>query len=265
MHNALFTRFATASIAVAPLALVSALIGVDGSHAGQASDQTVVIGSPEATAPTGTPAKPRPARPRRPADPTLDSLAHSAGGLIFGRASGTAPDLSPLSAAIAPASRQSGQDEITERGRSGDWSAGLATAAYAATPYGRSWIDAPKAAWNAGRTGASNAFTAPAGTPGSPPDSEDPAGGTDIPGNPQVFYATENPVIVLTAASPGATPAESAEEPLASLAAPLIATRDTTNRAIPEPAALGLALGALGLLGIGHRGQRPARRKACRA
>lgn len=258
MHNAFFTRFATASIAVVPLALVSILISIDGSHAGQTGGQRNPIDSPTASAQAETTARPRTAPLRRPADPALENFADA---LIFGRAS--APDADPTSRASGPTTaaaptRRDGQDEGTERGRAADWATGLASAPHGATPYGHGWLAAPQAVWSAaGQGGASRAFSAPTASPGS----DNPASGPSIPGNPQVFYATENPVTVLTAASRGATPAALTEEPLAVLTSPVLTARNGSSQAIPEPASLGLALGALGLLGVARHGRQPARRQ----
>lgn len=266
MHKAFFTRFATAGIAVAPLTLVSALIWIDGSHAGQTSGQRGLAVAPETTAQTGTPTKPRPVPPLRPADPTLDSIGYSAEALVFGRASDPDATPAPTRSAITPTGLRGRQDGSTEPGHADQWAADLAPSAHAASPYGRHWIGTPQAFWNAGQPGVSRAFTAPTGTSGSSvssgttPGSENPASGPSAPGTPQLFYAPDNPVAVLTAASPGATPAESSGEPLALLAAPVITARNATSQAVPEPSTLGLALGALGLAGLGRCSRRPARR-----
>ena len=263
MHNTFFTRFAAAGVAVAPLTLISALIWIDGSHAGQADGQRERGVAPETTAQTGTPAKRRPSPPQRLADPTQDSLAHGTEALFFGRASDPGLTQARASASAAPADPRGGQDGSTERGRADEWAPGLAPSAHLNTPYGRNWIAAPQAVWNANQPGVSSAFTAPtggSGGSGTTPGSQNPAGSASIPGNPQLFYAPEDPVAVLTAASPGATPAESSGEAQPLLAAPAIMALDATRRAIPEPSALGLALGALGLAGIGQRSRRGARR-----
>lgn len=263
MHNTFFTRFAAAGVAVAPLTLISALIWIDGSHAGQADGQRERGVAPETTAQTGTPAKRRPSPPQRLADPTQDSLAHGTEALFFGRASDPGLTQARASASAAPADPRGGQDGSTERGRADEWAPGLAPSAHLNTPYGRNWIAAPQAVWNANQPGVSSAFTAPtggSGGSGTTPGSQNPAGSASIPGNPQLFYAPEDPVAVLTAASPGATPAESSGEAQPLLAAPAIIALDATRRAIPEPSALGLALGALGLAGIGQRSRRGARR-----
>ena len=252
MHNTAFSRFAAAGIAVAPLTLVSALVWIDGSHAGQAMGQRDAIAPAETTAQTGSAAKPRAVPRRRAADATLDSLGYGADALVFGRASASAPAPS----AIGPTGHHGGHGDRTDQSRAEDWAAGLAHSGHAAMPYGRSWIAAPPAAWDAGRSGVSSAFAAPTGSASPGAVSENPAGSASTP---QLLHTPENPVAVLTAASRGATPAESTEEPLALLTAPLITAREATSRAIPEPSALALALGALGLAGIGHRSRRPAR------
>lgn len=257
MHNTFFTRIAAAGVAVAPLTLISALIWIDGSQAGQAGGQRERGAGPESTAQTEATPRRRPTPPQRPADPTLDGTGYSADALVFGRA-GT-PDSAPAPArsVITPTGLRGPQGESTEPGHVGDWAAGPASYAHAARHYGHDWITAPQAVWNAGQPGVSSAFAAPTGSSGSAP----PTGSPNAPGNPQLFYPPENPVVVLTAASPGATPAESSAEPLALPAAPAITARDATGRAIPEPSTLGLALGALGLAGIGQRSRRPARRR----
>lgn len=264
MHKALFSRFAAASVAVVPLTLVSALVWIDGSLAGQAGGRRDGADAPTIAAHSPTTARPRPDAQRRRADPPLDSLTYGAAALFFGRADAPEPRQAPARGSAAQASQTGAQGDGTRPGHTDDWTAGLAMAAAGAKPYGHDWIAAPQAAWNPGRPGVSSAFTPPAGSSASPSGSpsgnpqgtESPAGGAGIPGSPQVFNSAEDPVAVLMAAARGATPAESTAEPLALLAAPVITARDATARAIPEPPSFGLALGALGLAGIGLRGRR---------
>lgn len=265
MHKALLSRFAAASVAVVPLTLVSALVWIDGSLAGQAGGRRDGADTPIAAAHSPATARPRPDAQRRRTAPALDSLAYGADALFFGRTDAPEPRLAP---ARGTTTQPGAQGDGTRPGHTDDWAAGLAMAAASARPYGHDWIAAPQAAWNPGRPGVSSAFTPPAGSSasssgslagsssGNPQGNESPAGGAGIPGSPQVFNGSEDPVAVLTAAARGATPAESTAEPLASLAAPVITARDATARAIPEPPTLGLALGALGLAGIGLRGRR---------
>lgn len=272
MHKALFSRFAAASVAVVPLTLVSALVWIDGSLAGQASGRHDGADAPTAATHSPATAKPRPDAQRRRADPALDSLAYGADALFFGRTGAQEPRPSQTHGNAAHGAQPGAQGDGSRPEHTDDWAAGLAMAAAGARPYGHDWITAPQAAWNPGRPGVSSAFTPPAGSSasssgspsgspsgslsGHPQGNESPAGGAGIPGSPQVFQGSEDPVAVLTAAARGATPAESTEEPLALLAAPVITARDATARAIPDPPALGLALGALGLAGIGLRGRR---------
>ena len=123
MHKAFFTRFATAGIAVAPLTLVSALIWIDGSHAGQTSGQRGLAVAPETTAQTGTLTKPRPVPPLRPADPTLDSIGYSAEALVFGHASDPDATPAPTRSAITPTGLRGRQDGSTEPGHADQWAA----------------------------------------------------------------------------------------------------------------------------------------------
>ncbi|MDD3327924.1 MAG: hypothetical protein PHW25_12665 [Zoogloea sp.] len=264
MHNALFSRFAAAGVAVVPLTLVSALVWIDGSLAGQAGSGRDGADAPATAAHSPATARPRPDAQRRRAAPALNSLAYGADTLFFGRADAPEPRQALARGSAAQAEQTGAQSDGTRAGHTDDWAAGLAMAAAGAKPYGHDWIAAPQAARNPGRPGVSSAFTPSAGSSaspsgslaGSPQGTESPAGGAGIPGSPQVFQGSEDPVAVFTASARGATPAESTAEPLALLAAPVFTARDATARAIPEPPALGLALSALGLAGIGLRGWR---------
>ena len=221
------------------LTLISALIWIDGSHAGQAGGQRERDARPRKPPRKSEPRGNRPAA-SAPADPTgQPGPRHQA--LVFGRASVLASPR-PGSASAAPAACVAGRTEAPNGAGTDETGPRPGPPPIVLdTPTGRNWIAAPRLSGTP--AGCQRYLPAPTGGSGghrAPPGQRNPAGSPTSPATRSCFNAPEDPVAV-TAASPVRRRPRAPAKPAALLAArrswPLtrLAGRSRNRRPGPRP------------------------------